>query len=274
MSTVPLPPAVSDAGLSDADALEESDSLVVTEDGSIVEDLDVSGTITIKADDVTIRNVRVRTDTDAFAVQVGRGVSGTLIEHCELEVGTGGTTANAAVGGSGDSQGLAGTEPGSNVTVKLCRIRGLGDGIKAANYSLYEKNVITMERGPETSKHVDGIQASGSSGWTARQNWIDQAYQGGHNSAIFAQPYTGKVDTEISDISIVGNWVNGGTFTIQIGKPKGEGADFVSDVVISDNVFFDDYKYGAYLPRGDVDGEGGTWAASGVTVPTGRVSRG
>lgn len=273
-SSVPgPPPEVLEAGLRDASVLQASDSIVVSEDGEVVENLDVAGNIKVMADDVTIRNVRVRSSSDAYGIDVTKGHHGTVIEDVEVEVGLNNTSANAAIGGIGDHQGSAGTSAGSNVVVRRSYLHGSGDGIKAANYGLYEGNRIEMRRGDGSVKHIDGIQASGSSGWTARRNLIVEPYSSGHNSAIFAQPYTGKRDTSISNIRIEDNWVNGGTYTIQLGKAKNGEEGLVSDVTIDGNVFYGDFKYGAFLPRGSgVSGDGGVWADTGEIVPTGKVS--
>ncbi|WP_143141010.1 hypothetical protein [Nannocystis exedens] len=48
--------------------LVPSGSITVDEDGAVVEGLDVDGTITVPADDVTFRNVRLRTD-DSYPIR-------------------------------------------------------------------------------------------------------------------------------------------------------------------------------------------------------------
>lgn len=271
MSDYPVPAEIAKAGLLDARRLVPSESLTVRQDGAVIQDLDVQGSIVVQANDVTIRNVRVRSDSNSYGITVGKGRYGTLIENVDVQMGAGGGSANAAIGGVGDHAGEGGTAHGDNVIVRSSRLTGNGDGIKAANYSLYEDNYIAMRRSAGSGKHIDGIQSSGKSSWTARRNWIDQAYSAGHNSAIFAQAFTGSSNVEITDIRILGNWVNGGVFTIQTGEGKNDEVGLVSDVLIEDNIFFRDYLYGVYEPRGDVDGDGGVWADTGEVVPTGRI---
>lgn len=271
MSDYPMPAEIARAGLLDVGRLAPSESLTVRQDGAVIQDLDVQGSIAVQANDVTIRNVRVRSDSNSYGITVGKGRFGTLIENVDVQVGVGGGSANAAIGGVGDHSGEGGTADGDNVTVRSSRLTGTGDGIKVANYSLYEDNYIAMRRSAGSGKHIDGIQSSGKSSWTARRNWIDQAYSAGHNSAIFAQAFTGSSNVEITDIRILGNWVNGGVFTIQTGEGKNDEVGLLSDVLIEDNIFFRDYLYGVYEPRGDVDGDGGVWADTGEVVPTGRI---
>lgn len=275
-SPAPAPrnrPSAATTGVVPGTALRPSGSLVVRQAGAVVQNLDINGSLTIQAHDVTVRNVRVRSNSTSYGINVARGFSSTLIENVDVQVGVGGATANAAIGGLGDHGGARGKAHGSNVIVRNSTLTGNGDGIKAANFSLYENNYIRMRRAPGSVKHVDGIQSSGRSYWTARYNWVDQAYSAGHNAAIFAQAYTGKSATPITDINIYRNWVNGGVYTIQTGEGKNGATGLLSNIRINDNVFYRDYLYGAYMPRGGsgVTGNGGTWADTGAAVPSGAV---
>jgi hypothetical protein len=248
-------------------ALKASGSVTVTRAGAVVEDLDVRGSITVRANDVTIRNVRVRAGSP-FGITVAKGVHGTLIDHVDIEM-TGDAT--AAIGGLGDHDGAQSTKPGDNVTVRYSHLHGNGDGIKAVNFGLYEHNYIHMRRPAGSVRHIDGIQSSGRSSWTARYNWVDQAYSGGFNSAIFVQAYTGSSDVPSKNITIANNWVNGALYTIQTEDGKDGRSGLLRNITIDNNIFYRDYKYGAYRPRGDVRGNGGHWADTGQQVPTGPI---
>ncbi|MBX9244513.1 carbohydrate-binding protein, partial [Actinotalea ferrariae] len=72
--------------------LTPSGSLRITEDGAVVEGLDIDGCVVVAADDVTIRASRIRcTDTpDNRAVVRDGDHSGLLIE--DVEIDGGGTT--------------------------------------------------------------------------------------------------------------------------------------------------------------------------------------
>jgi hypothetical protein len=248
-------------------ALKSSGSITVTRAGAVVENLDVRGSITVRANDVTIRNVRVRAGS-SFGISVAQGVHGTLIDHVDVEMSG---DATAAIGGLGDHSGSHSTKPGDNVTVRYSHLHGNGDGIKAVNFGLYEHNYIHMRRPAGSVRHIDGIQSSGRSSWTARYNWVDQAYSGGVNSAIFVQAYTGSADVPSKNITIANNWVNGALYTIQTEDGKDGRSGLLRNIQIDNNVFYRDYKYGAYRPRGDIRGNGGHWADTGDQVPTGAL---
>jgi hypothetical protein len=248
-------------------SLKPSGSVTVTRAGAVIENLDVQGSITVRANDVTIRNVRVRAGGH-FGINVVQGVHGTLIDHVDIEMSG---DATAAIGGLGDHDGSHSTKPGDNVTVRYSHLHGNGDGIKAVNFGLYEHNYIHMRRPAGSVRHIDGIQSSGRSSWTARYNWVDQAYSAGFNSAIFVQAYSGSRDVPSKNITITNNWVNGALYTIQTEDGKNGNSGLLSNIQIDDNVFYRDYKYGAYRPRGDIRGNGGHWADSGLRVPTGAI---
>ena len=246
-------------------SLRSSGSITVSKAGAVIENLDVRGSITVRANDVTIRNVRVRS-SGALGINVAQGVHGTLIDHVDIEMSG---DATAAIGGLGDHHGSSSTRPGHNVTVRYSHLHGNGDGIKAVTFGLYEHNYIRMRRPAGSTRHIDGIQSSGRSSWTARYNWVDQPYSAGFNSAIFVQAYTGTKDVPSRDITITDNWVNGGLYTIQTEDGKNGNSGLLNNIRINDNVFYRDYKYGAYRPRGDIRGNGGHWAYNGHQVPTG-----
>jgi hypothetical protein len=248
-------------------ALTASGSVTVTRAGAVIENLDVRGSITVRANDVTIRNVRVRAGS-SFGITVAKGVHGTLIDHVDIEMSG---DATAAVGGLGDHDGSHSTKPGDNVTVRYSHLHGNGDGIKAVNFGLYEHNYIHMRRPAGSVRHIDGIQSSGRSSWTARYNWVDQAYSAGFNSAIFVQAYTGSADVPSKNITIANNWVNGALYTIQTEDGKDGRSGLLRNIQIDNNVFYREYKYGAYRPRGDIRGNGGHWADTGQQVPTGAL---
>jgi hypothetical protein len=189
------------AGLSDPSRLTRSGPVTVKTPGAVVENLDVDGGITVNADNVTIRNVRVRGSSSSLLVKVNRGFRGTRIEHCEVFVTAGG--ANGAIGSLG-----------SGTTVRACDISGYADGIKADSGSLYELNHIHMSKPSGSTKHLDGIQSSGDSNVTIRNNVIDADIANGGNAAVFAQAFNGTQNIAIENVVVVGNLLAGGNYTV------------------------------------------------------------
>lgn len=221
---------IREAGPTDRSAMRRSGTIRVTEDGATIEDVRVSGAIIVRADDVTIRNCDVRGYSNSALIRTYRGFSGTHVEHCYLEAvpGPGGRATNGVVLG------------GAETYVGHTEITGYADGIKAEHRSTYEANHIHMTKPPGSEKHLDGIQASGDTGFTIRRNVIDVPAASGGNSAIFVQPWNGSRNYEISDIVIQGNHLRGGNFTVFL-----MGGEHMRDVTFTDNVFAaDGHRYG------------------------------
>lgn len=265
-------PSADTTGPQDGVKLKKSESMTVTKDGTVVENKEITGTLRINANNVTVRNVRVLANTDGYGIAVEKGFHGTLIEHVEVHMGTDGKEGHAGIGGVGDLEGVGGTEHGDNVTVRHTYIHGLGDGLKATDHSLYEGNYIEMSRPDGSDGHIDGIQASGRSHFTIRWNTIEEAYQPGRNAAIFIQAYTGKRDNNISDIKITENWLNGAGYTFHSEDGKKDVKGFFSDITVADNIFGRGYKYGVAHVDGPIEGNIGTWADNNEKVPTGAIS--
>jgi hypothetical protein len=90
----------------------------VTESGATVQNLDVRGTLTIQADNITVRNCRVWLGA-FWGIVVASGCSGILIEDCEI----GKNYVNSSKGI------LIGAEDSTEVTIQRCYIHHVGDGI-------------------------------------------------------------------------------------------------------------------------------------------------
>jgi hypothetical protein len=219
---------VSDAGLSNPGALKASGSVVADKPGAVVQNLDISGAITVNADNVTIRNVRVAGSSSTALIKIAEGVRNTTIEDCKIEVSSGG--ANGGIG-----------YLGYDTTVRRCEITGYADGIKAESGGLYEYNYIHMSKPAGSAKHLDGIQGSGDSNYTIRRNVIDSPISAGGNSAIFVQAWWGQGNSHVHDVVVEQNYVSGGNYVVYLegGKDKdgSNPASWVHDYRLIDNVF-------------------------------------
>ncbi|MFI7028335.1 hypothetical protein ACIBK1_06465 [Microbispora rosea] len=77
-------PGPGNTGVPAGVALKRSDSLVITKDGTVIDGLDVYGDITVDADNVTIRNTRVRGQRDYWGILQREGRSGLTVEDVEV----------------------------------------------------------------------------------------------------------------------------------------------------------------------------------------------
>lgn len=263
-------PSPGNTGPRPGSKLRKSGSITVTKPGTVIENVAVNGQIKIMANNVTIRNIQLRTNTDSCGIKVENGYYGTLIERADIKMGVNGRFGLAGVCGVGDLRGKGGKKHGNNVTVRHSKITGLADGIKAVDYSLYERNYIKMWRPKGSSAHTDGIQGSGRSYFTIRYNTIGEKYVPGDNAAIFIQAFTGKRENHIRGIRIYNNWLNGGGYTFHSEDGK-KSSGYFHDIVVKDNIFTRRYKYGVVHADGPISGGFGVWADNGKRVPTGQI---
>lgn len=220
-------PDASSTGVPPGVALRPSSKLTVTRDGTVIDGLDVRGNINVRANNVTIRNTRVRASSP-YLIRVLPGYGGTVIEDVELD-------------GLGNSRttGIA----GSRVTVRRADIARVGDGVKLGSDSLYERNYI-HHLAHVGGAHADGMQAEGAARVTIRGNTIDVPVTSSTsaNSAIFLKADSGPV----TDIRVHGNAFNGGNFTLfgEGAGPNSNALHSAARITISENVFGRDYRYG------------------------------
>lgn len=247
--------------------LTPSGSVKVLEDNTVIENLAVDGTIEVHANNVTIRNVQIRSNAQLYGIMVMKGKGGTLIENVDIAMGVHGRDSVGAIGGIGDNAGVHGKTHGANVTVRNSVMTGNGDGIKVANYSLYEGNYISMTRPKGSDNHIDGIQASGRTEFTIRNNHIDQSVGPGQNAAVFIQAYTGKRDNPVRNVYVHGNFLSGGSYAFHSEDGKHGRSGFLKQVYLSDNVFDRDFRYGPIRrATSEIKGNGGVWHDNGKRV--------
>ncbi len=207
---------IAGAGPNNPAALRPSGSITVTQDGAVIENVDISnGKISVLANNVTVRNCKVRGSAGLNLIQLGDpgakkyGFKNLKIEHCRVE-SLGGDTIGG-IGGNGSS----------NMTVRYTEILGVeADGIKAESGSLYEYNYIHMTKPAGSSAHLDGFQGSGDSNWTARYNFVNIPVESGGNLAFFAQGWNGSVCIHVSNIEFSNNYLYGGNYGIQFAGGK------------------------------------------------------
>ena len=217
-------------------ALRNTGSVSVNTPGAVIENLNISGGLVIGADNVTVRNVRVEGSSSTALIRINRDVKNTVIEHCEVIVDSGG--ANGGIG-----------YLGRNTTVRNCEISGFADGIKVESGGLYENNYIHVSKPDASGKHLDGVQASGDSDYTIRNNVIEAPIDVGGNSAVFVQAWNGYENFHVSNVTVANNYLRGGNYVLFLnGGKDSDGsieASWVHNYRATGNVFArDGYRFG------------------------------
>jgi hypothetical protein len=204
-----------------------SGSLTVTQPGTVIDGADVSGTITVKADDVTIRNSRVRTG-GRYGVIALESVRGLVVEDVTIE-GT----------GWGCSAGIG---PDGSWVLRRSEISGCVDGIKVRSDQVVEANwVHGLRTGyqPDGSwAHNDALQSTSGSNVTIRGNNFEVDWGAGANGAVMMSSNFGS----LSDYRLEGNRFAGGQFVVSI---RDQGYGDPRDIVITNNTWvYGDWHYG------------------------------
>jgi hypothetical protein len=197
-------PDAGSTGLRDPSLLKPSGSVTVTTNGAVIENLDIKGQISINADNVTIRNVRVTSNGEKYLITIASGRSGIVIEDVELN-GRRITTIGVI---------------GSGYTARRVNMYAVGDGFRAGSNTLIEDSWVHdlgHDGAHDPSPHMDAVQSIGGTNITIRNNHLEGPYRQ-QTASIIMSPYTGL----LGDVLIENNKLSGGTFTLFVLLP-GEG---------------------------------------------------
>jgi hypothetical protein len=197
--------------------LTPSGTLKITTDGVELENLEISGIVTIDADNVTIRNFRISA-TGFYGIKILAGHSGIVIEDGEIFNMT--------------SSGIV----GMGFTARRLHIHDSGgDGIKAqgAGGPVLVESCFIEKLGTNAEAHADGNQTQGGSNITFRYNNIYMPHPGtpSYPGAPYKSNATFILQNTISNFVIEGNWLTGGAYTIYCKNTGGSG------VFVRDNIF-------------------------------------
>ncbi len=213
-------PGPESTGVPAGTTLTPSGSITVDQNGAIVEGLDIKGSITVLADDVTIRKVRI-TSGDYYPIRYfDNDNTGLLVEDSEI------------IGTSGDvTSGVS----FANYTARRLNIHGMADGLKAdANVLIEDCWIHDLSNGP--GEHNDDVQSTGGKGVTIRHSYLS----GASNAAV----QTGDEGAATEDLTLECNWFYGGGWTLNI---RGTGATVPKNTQVLYNRFGRDAGYGPWV---------------------------
>ncbi|MDQ0322172.1 Ca2+-binding RTX toxin-like protein [Pararhizobium capsulatum DSM 1112] len=189
----------------------------VTQDNAVISNLEVHGDIVIEAKNVTLKNVKLVSDTEWHALRVMDDATGFTLQDSEID-GVGGTV-NAIYGfGTFLRNNLHDVENGINV---------IGPSVIKDNY------IHDMRGGSEA--HYDGIEINGGNNIDIIHNTVINDYS--QTSAIMLDNYFGG----LSNITVDGNRLVGGGYTVYLDDRFGGGAVDDSSIKITNNQIGDGY---------------------------------
>ena len=211
-------------------ALTPSGPVTADEDGQVVENLDITGCVSIKADDVVVRNVRITCAGKQRAIVLEGSRTGIVVEDSEID-GAGST--DIAIGWGG-------------YTLRRVNVHSTHDGPRLGSGVTVEDSWI-HDLVRKDDFHSDALQSNGGTGITVRHNTLvptDTATGDVLNAAIQlgAENDGGK----LVDVRIEDNFLDGGNYTVNVRSDEG-----IRPVVLRGNVFGTSARYGPVIARGD-----------------------
>jgi hypothetical protein len=211
-------------------ALQPMGGMTITTAGTVLDGVSITGTVVIKAANVTIKNFRINANGNTYGVQV---VSGNVI----LEDGE---ITNA----------MGGAVFGNNWTALRLNVHQMGSDAFDGGGNNTLQDCWIHDIGMSPGAHADGIQLNNGDHIVIAGNNFDlpwwnqigsQVYR--VNSCIFMNGY---VYNYLDGTVIDHNWLNGGNYSIYaLGQ---------TNTVVTNNIFGQDYQYGY------VDGSVSVWA--------------
>lgn len=194
-ATSTLFPSAGTTGVPVGVRLRASGSISINTDGAVIDALDIKGTVTINASNVTLKRSRVA--GRGFAViRVTDRAKNVTIQDVEVN--------GLGKSGEGGSMGIIGP-----ATVLRSNIYGVENGVSPNSGSVVQDNYIHSLSAPG-DPHIDGIQMDGSlSKITVEHNTIDMR-EWTQTAAVMIDNYFGPIDT----IKVNNNLLMGGGYTV------------------------------------------------------------
>ncbi|TMR92194.1 hypothetical protein [Nonomuraea basaltis] len=236
--------------------VQKTGSIVIREDGKVIDGWDLTGDITVEADNVTIRNTRVRGQSDYWGILQREGFSGLKVEDSEIF-------------GNGKQRTQFGIlNQGKMITVRRVDIHTISNGI-LTDQGLVEDSYVHDPK-YYAGDHTDMIMSTGTA--AAGTELIIR-----HNTVINTLDQTGAIalfqDFGVTrNVTVEGNLLAGGGWTLYAGAGR---KGLSSNIKVIDNVFsrkvWPKGGYAGPVSYWDSHGpgnvwRGNTWESSGASV--------
>lgn len=239
-------PDATSTGVPAGTSLTASGSITVTQAGAVIDAKQVTGSISIKANNVTIRRTRILA-TGAYPIRVESGFTGALVEDTTI-----------------DGRGVAtAATMGNSLTIRRANIYGVLDGPRiGSDFIMVESYIHHLHR--ITGGHHDALQTTGASNVILRRNNL-QAYNSTTGDVMNTAIQIGEEFAVVRNMVVEDNLMNGGNFTVNAGGGGTTGAQ----VQFRRNKFGRNFRYG---PAGNI-GPGIVWESTNVYLDNGQPVR-
>jgi hypothetical protein len=177
---------------------KQTGDVTITTNGTTLADVEIAGQVTVRADNVTLRNVKV--NSLAYWGVYNYGLNLTIVD-------------STLIAGAGSQASLA----GDNITATRVDIYGAGDGAKLGSNSTLVDSYIHDLGGAAQGAHNDGIELTGALNTRVEHNSI--LNQNSQTSALMLSEYYG---TGTANVVVKNNLLGGGGFTLYGGLEAGK----------------------------------------------------
>jgi hypothetical protein len=224
-------PGQENTGVPAGTTLRESGSLDLREPGEVVSNLNITGCVTVRARNVTIRNSRITCDSATFSIRTHDSASGLLVENVEIN-GMGKNSAAVCC---------------ANYTLHRVNIHNVIDGPRlSADTSIVDSWIHDLARVPDS--HNDTLQTTGGSNIVVRHNRLEPYDASTHDPLNACLMIGSTTSDSVTNLLVEENYCNGGNYSIGVRN------DLVaSNIVIRGNRFGRDFRYGV-IARSDQAG--------------------
>ncbi|MFE9257683.1 hypothetical protein [Streptomyces sp. NPDC006879] len=237
-------------------------NLSIKTDGKVIRGWDITGSLDIYANDVTIIDSKI-TSTNWWGVNLRPGYSGLRVLHTTITAVPGKGPDNGGVNYAVSNMGV------SSIEVGWCNISVFGNALSMGQGYLHDNYVhdlVAFRNQSGEWQHTDAVISGGGNKGrlTIRRNTLLNSVpvDRGASASIGLFADTGVV----SHVTIEGNWLAGGAYALYGG---GSGANGIQ---VTDNVFSDQYHphggaYGA-VAAWNPDGAGNLWSGNRMSDGT------
>jgi hypothetical protein len=237
-------PGASNTGVPAGVTLKASGGLTVTTANTVIDGLDISGAVVVKAPGVVIKNSRIHGSGSGTGVQTSG--SGTV------------TVYDSEIYGFENGIGFDGW-----TAIRVNIHSTTGDGVKLGSNVLLQDSWI-HNLTPSSGAHADGGQVQyGVVNTVIRHNVIDLSTTSSANSALFIAPDLGNSTN--GPLTVEGNYLDGGNFTAFC-VDGNDGQYFIGNITFRDNTFGRSAQYGPVRVNVPVTWTNNTYADTGKAI--------
>ncbi len=238
-------PSASDTGVPAGVDLRPSGSVTVTTAGTVIDGLEVSGSIRVEASNVVIKNTRIR-NPGGQAISVDPNTKGLLVQDVEID-GTGNTDGSAAIGDS-------------NYTLRRVEIHHFGEGPRAnGNVVIEDCYMHDFLDFISQGAHQDVIQSTGGTNQVIRHNTLLMNVDGGNAVLMLGTDYG-------SDLTFDNNLVAGGGYALYGGDSNGWNNVSFTNNRISTMFYPHGGFHGPFIYAENATVSGNVWHETGAPV--------